>query len=76
MAQQRERVLRKFGISLADMRHEAGLSQEALAHASGLHRTYIGDLERGARNPTVTTLLSLAKGLRCPASELLRRPFE
>lgn len=45
------------------MRRSAGLSQEELAHRSGLHRTYVGSVERGERNPTVTTLLTLAKGL-------------
>lgn len=67
----RERVLRRFGRSLAEMRRAAGLSQEELGHLSGLHRTYVGSVERGERNPTVTTLVSLAKGLGVGVSALL-----
>jgi transcriptional regulator with XRE-family HTH domain len=75
MARNREQALRKFGRSLVALRHEAELTQEELAHQAALHRTYIGSLERGERNPTVTTLLKLADALSCPPSELLRRSF-
>ena len=50
-----------------------GLSQEALAFASGLHRTYISLVERGLNVPTVTTLYVLSGPLQVPPSELLRR---
>jgi transcriptional regulator with XRE-family HTH domain len=56
---------------LAALRHEQGLSQEELAHRSGLHRTYVGAVERGERNPTLITLAALAKGLRCSLGELV-----
>lgn len=75
MSPSREQALKRFGIFLAAKRREAGLTQEDLAHWSGLHRTYIGGLERGERNPTVTTLLALAQGLGCSPSELLKDPF-
>lgn len=67
----RERTLKKFGRSLAERRREAGLSQEALADLAGLHRTYIGGLERGERNPTVVTLAGLADALECRPADLL-----
>jgi transcriptional regulator with XRE-family HTH domain len=67
----RDRILRKFGASLASRRHEAGFSQERLANISGLHRTYIGGLERGERNPTVATLVALAAALDCSVAELV-----
>jgi transcriptional regulator with XRE-family HTH domain len=68
-------ALRKFGSTLAEMRLDADLSQEELADRSGLHRTYIGSVERGERNPTVISILRIAKGLGCAPSEMLRRPF-
>lgn len=75
MTVDRNRALKRFGRSLAQLRKESGLTQEALANRSNLHPTYIGGLERGVRNPTVLTVLSLAKGLGVAPSELLDRPF-
>lgn len=50
----------------------AGLSQEQLAEASGLHRTYVGSLERGERNVALINILRLAKGLGIDPAELVR----
>ena len=75
MPLERTEALKKFGAALAVRRKEAGLSQEALADRARLHPNYIGDLERGERNPTVMTLLALAEGLKCSPSDLLREPF-
>lgn len=52
-----------LGARLLVLRKAAGLTQEALAHAAGLHWTYVGQIERGERNPTYKNLLKLAKGL-------------
>jgi len=46
-------------------------SQEELAHQSGLHRTYISDLERGARNPTIEVVDKIAVALDVSCGELL-----
>jgi transcriptional regulator with XRE-family HTH domain len=73
MSISRERVLKEFGRALASLRQEANMSQEELAARSGLHRTYIGGLERAERNPTVMTLMALANGLDVLPSELLRK---
>jgi len=58
---------------LRDIRKERGLSQEALAFESGYHATYIGQMERGQKSPSLRTLMNLAGALRTPGSEMLRR---
>ena len=57
-ASSRDKILHSFSRALVELRREAGLSQEQLADAAGLHRTYIGGLERAERNPTVLTLVA------------------
>lgn len=53
-------------------RGQLGISQEELAQRAGLHRTYISDIERGARNPTLKTLSRLAVALEISASRLIK----
>ena len=50
-----------------------GLSQEEFAEICGYHRTYIGSIERGERNITISTLEALATALKVDAAELLRQ---
>jgi len=64
--------LNNFGIILQNERKKNGLSQEKLAEFAGLHRTYISDIERGIRNPTITTIFTLCKALNTTPSELLK----
>lgn len=52
-----------FGAVLREHRERAGLSQEDLADKAGLHRTYIGLLERGKRNPTLDAAQRLGNAL-------------
>lgn len=47
------------------------LSQEAFAFEAKIHRTYVSDIERGARNPTITVVEKLAKALGVKAGRLL-----
>ncbi|MGE5606807.1 MAG: helix-turn-helix domain-containing protein [Bacteroidota bacterium] len=54
-------LLHAFGDTLKQFRKKKSWSQEELADYSGLDRTYISLLERGLRNPTLTTLFSIAK---------------
>lgn len=54
-----------------EFRQRLGLSQDELAHKAGLHRTYIGAIERNERNITLRTLARLAAALQCQPKELL-----
>lgn len=61
-----------FGEVVRTLRLEAGLSQEELAERCELHRTYISQLERGLKSPTLTTIVALAHALGVPPHELIQ----
>jgi transcriptional regulator with XRE-family HTH domain len=60
-----------FGRTVRKFRHARGLSQEGLADQANIHRTYIGGIERGERNPTLTMIVRLAEALDVPPAKLL-----
>lgn len=60
-----------FGARLRALRGDAGLTQEGLADAAGLHWTYVGQIERGERNLTYKNILRLARGLGVGPGELI-----
>ncbi len=60
-----------FGRVLRRLRNEAGLTQEELGFEADLRRTYISILELGQQQPTLTTILKLAKPLRTSAHEMV-----
>jgi transcriptional regulator with XRE-family HTH domain len=62
-----------FGKVLRELRKQKGVSQEALAFESGYHPTYIGQLERGKKSPSLRAIMRLATALSTPGSEILRR---
>ena len=62
----------RFGEAVRKRRLELRLSQEQLAAVAGIHRTFIGGIERGERNPTVTTIYRIAKALKTEASALFK----
>ncbi|MBP2296886.1 helix-turn-helix domain-containing protein [Azospirillum rugosum] len=64
-------IRKQVGLNVQRIRRTRGWSQEELAFESGLHRTYISGIERGARNPTITVLKELADALGVPPSMLL-----
>ncbi|OBK82935.1 hypothetical protein A5652_16145 [Mycobacterium sp. 1165178.9] len=64
-------VLTSFGKALRRARSRAGLTQEGLAEASGLDRTYVSGAERGVRNPSLVTLARLSDALDIRLSDLL-----
>lgn len=53
----------KFGVHLAKLRTVRGISQEALALQSGINRTYMGEIERGEKSPSLVIIARIAKGL-------------
>jgi transcriptional regulator with XRE-family HTH domain len=63
---------RAVGRNLRRYRQERGLSQEAFADLVGVHRTYMGGLERGERNLTLQSLERIAAVIRVEPLELLR----
>jgi transcriptional regulator with XRE-family HTH domain len=60
-----------FGLRLRDLRSQHGLSQDDLARETDVHPTAIGRLERGAREPRLTTILRISRGLGVRPGELL-----
>jgi len=59
-----------LGMAIKTQRASLGISQEELAHRAGLHRTYVSDLERGARNPSIESIEKLADALQVSVSNL------
>lgn len=60
-----------FGRTIRRMRRERDLSQHALAGAAGLAEKHVSEIERANREPKLTTILKLAKGLDVPPGELV-----
>ena len=61
-----------FGDNIRKLRQRRSWSQDDLADASGLHRTYISGIERGIRNPTLSIIVQIAKALKVRPGVLLR----
>lgn len=61
----------RLAANLRRIRLEKGWSQEEFAHEADIHRTYISDLERAARNPSIEIIEKLAKTLMVNAGQLL-----
>jgi transcriptional regulator with XRE-family HTH domain len=64
-------IRQRLARNLRELRQKHGWSQEAFAFEAGIHRTYVSDLERGARNPTIEVIDRLAKTLGVAPGALL-----
>lgn len=64
---------RLLGATIRNERSALGISQEELAYRATLHRTYVSDVERGARNPSLESVEKLAHALELPVSILFER---
>ena len=71
MVKEGKTELRKLGDSIRNARKELGVSQEDFAEICDLHRTYVGQLERGEKNVSFTNVLRVAKAFRVKPSALL-----
>lgn len=65
-------LLKDLGIVIRKRRIELGYSQEVLANKTGLHRTYISDIERGKRNLTFLNLIAIINALEISVSEFFQ----
>ncbi len=68
----KEEVLIRFGNKIRELRLNQKISQEALAEKSGLHRNYIGMIERGERNPSLINMEKLAISLETTLTEIFK----
>lgn len=69
-------IQERLAYNLRRLRQERGLSQEQFAFEVDIHRTYVSDLERGARNPTVRIIEKIAKRLGVFEGDLFLEPDE
>ncbi|MCL4497157.1 MAG: helix-turn-helix domain-containing protein [Deltaproteobacteria bacterium] len=65
-------ILEKFGEKVRKERHQRGLSQEELAARAGVHRTYIGMIERAEKNITLENIEKITKALGLKISEFFK----
>jgi transcriptional regulator with XRE-family HTH domain len=69
-----QQFLKKFGLRLSAVRKQKGVTQEKLAEMINVHRTYIGFIEQGKRNPSIGNVQLIAKALKISLKELFK-PF-
>lgn len=71
MAMKNDMPSKTLGETVRRLREYEGISQEELADRCGLHRTYVGSVERGERNVSLANIVRLAKALKVSPSSLL-----
>lgn len=63
-------IRERFGFAVKTCREDLGLTQEDLAEKAGIHRTYLSDIERGSRNPSLINIERLAAALSMTLAQL------
>jgi transcriptional regulator with XRE-family HTH domain len=71
-----DQLLVALGCTIRELRSEQRISQEELSLRTGVHRNYIGGIERAERQPTLATIARLARGLDVRTSHLLAKAEE
>ena len=74
MGKREEQIQKRFGNRVRELRRQKGLSQESLALACNLDRTYIGGVERGERNVSLLNIHRIAEALEVSPQELFEWP--
>jgi transcriptional regulator with XRE-family HTH domain len=64
--------LKSFGKQLSEIRKQKGVTQEQLADKVDVHRTYIGFIEQGKRNPSIANIYKISKALKIEIGELFK----
>jgi transcriptional regulator with XRE-family HTH domain len=67
-----KKIETQFGERVRELRLAKSISQEELAFKAGMHRTYLGGIERGERNPALRNIATIAKALGVNLSELFK----
>jgi transcriptional regulator with XRE-family HTH domain len=70
-----EDITKRIGLNITILREKQGLTQEKLAELAGLHRAYIGQIERGEKNIGLKNLEKIAKGLNVGVKDLLDKQY-
>jgi len=69
-----DNIIERIGLNIIKIREKKKLSQEKLAALAGLHRAYIGQIERGEKNIGLKNLEKIAKALQVPTRRLVEDP--
>jgi transcriptional regulator with XRE-family HTH domain len=65
-------INKAVSLTIIELRKKAQLSQEELAHQAEIHRTYVSQIERGLKSPTLQVLIKIASALDVKPSEIMR----
>lgn len=63
----------RVGLNVVELRRDRDLTQEEVAHRAEIHQTYLSDVERGKRNPSILVLSRIAAALSVDVGELFKR---